>query len=297
MNTAKTRRFAHTQLALVLCAGLVALTGCSDDVANPMTSQEQVGNASVSISVSKVAATGISRVELVVSASDMDEIREELTFEDDEATGVVVVPAGLRRLFTLNGYGEAGTLLYSGAENADVIADSKVRVAIVMRPVSDDGTSVLGLSGAIPELSFIQIGFASSTNWDSDLEDDGLQIDLFFKDANDNLIFWEDAVVSAEVRIYVSTGVFSEVKKYQDPVFEKSDYLLRSYSEYELLRVGYDALLPSLSAEDFREAGDEVAVDLVVEVEIRMADGSSFAARDSAAPRIPPDVVSMYGLD
>ena len=53
----------------------------------PVISQEQVDNASVSIRVGKVTGTGISSVELVVSASDMDEIREELTFVDDEATG------------------------------------------------------------------------------------------------------------------------------------------------------------------------------------------------------------------
>lgn len=42
MNTVTTRRFTHTQLVLVLCAGLVALAGCSDNAANPVISQEQI---------------------------------------------------------------------------------------------------------------------------------------------------------------------------------------------------------------------------------------------------------------
>ena len=58
MNTVTTRRFTHTQLVLVLCAGLVALAGCSDNAANPVISQEQVDNASVSIRVGKVIGYG-----------------------------------------------------------------------------------------------------------------------------------------------------------------------------------------------------------------------------------------------
>jgi hypothetical protein len=242
-----------------------------------MTSQE-VGNASVSISVSKVAATGISRVELVVSASDMDEIREELSFEDDEATGVVVVPAGLSRLFTLNGYGETGVLLYSGSELANVVADSRVRVAIVMSPVSEEGTSVPGLSGTIEGLSFIRIRWALPTNWDSDLENDGLEIGLQFKDADENTIRWDTAIVSAEVRIWVATGASSENKKYQDPIFE-SDFLLSSSDDEP--RVEYAALLPNISRDDLRPHGtDRVATDLVIEVEITLADGAMFADRE-----------------
>jgi hypothetical protein len=292
MNTATTRRFTHTQLVLVLCAGLVALAGCSDNAANPVISREQIGNASVSIRVGKVAGTGISSVELVVSAADMDEIREELTFVDDEATGVVVVSAGLSRLFTLNGYGEAGTLLYSGSELANVVADSRVRVAIIMSPVSHEGTSVPRLSGTIEGFSYLTISPSIfSTNWDDDLEDDGLEFRLLFTETpgGDNIL-WGNAIVNAEILIYVSTGRFSYLKKYPYPVFQ-SDDILTSWSDR--IRVAYDDLLPNISRDDL----SDTALDMVIEVEISLADGSSFADRSGDSIAIPQDVLSMYHLD
>jgi hypothetical protein len=297
MYMATTRWFTHSQLwLLVLCAGLASFTGCSDQAANPMASQEQVGTASVRISVGKVTGTGIIRVELVVTASGMDEIREELTFTNEEATGVVVVPAGLGRLFTLNGYGVDGSILYSGSEAADVVADGRIRVSIVMSPASDDGGPLPGLSGTIAGLSFIEVGRASSTNWDSDLEDDGLQISLLFRDVDESLIRWDNAIVRAEVRVYVSTGGFSEIKKYPAPVYRKSDFILMSFSDDP--RVEYDALMPNISRDDLRvHSSGTVYVDLILEAEVTLADGSSFADRDWEIATIPPGVLSMYNLE
>ena len=118
-------------LLLLLCAGLVF---CSGDT--PTQPEVRSGKASVAISLGKVVATTLSRVEVVVTGSDMDEIRQDLTIDGNRATGTVRgIPAGSDRLFTLNGYASSGGLAYTGSATADVIAGEQVTVRITMRRV------------------------------------------------------------------------------------------------------------------------------------------------------------------
>lgn len=119
-------------LLLLLCAGLVFCSG--DTLTQPEVRDS--GRASVAIGLGKVVSATLSRVEVVITGSDMDEIRQDLTISGNRATGTVRgIPAGAGRLFTLNGYDSSGGLAYAGSATADVIAGEQVTVRITMRRV------------------------------------------------------------------------------------------------------------------------------------------------------------------
>lgn len=119
-------------LLLLLGAGLAFCSG--DTLTQPEVRDS--GKASVAISLGKVVATILSRVEVVIAGSDMQEIRQDLTIDGNRATGTVRgIPAGSDRLFTLNGYDSPGGLAYTGSATADVIAGEQVTVRITMRRV------------------------------------------------------------------------------------------------------------------------------------------------------------------
>jgi hypothetical protein len=65
----------------------------------------------------------------------MAELRQDLIMQDSTATGVISVPIGLNRRFTLNGYDAGDILLLTGFSNADVAGGGTIQVSIVMRPV------------------------------------------------------------------------------------------------------------------------------------------------------------------
>ena len=163
-------------------------------------------------------AADLARVEVVVTGDDMIKIRENLTIEGDTASGVIQVPVGEGRLFVLNGFDSAGILSYSGSDRADVVEGVTVRVEITMRPVGEDGTQIPGLSGAIVGLEFIEVGVVASSNWDRDIEDDGLLVGVFYRDVNNDFVYW-DAIVAGDTRIFIADDVLSETKKEPDPVF------------------------------------------------------------------------------
>ncbi len=120
-------------LLFLLCAGLVS---CSGDTLTQPGGVRDSGKASVAIRLGKVVATTLSRVEVVITCSDMAEIRQDLTIDGDRATGIVRdIPAGSDRLFTLNGYDSSGSLAYTGSATADVIAGEQVTIRITMRRV------------------------------------------------------------------------------------------------------------------------------------------------------------------
>ena len=95
-----------------------------------------VGEISVAIRLSKVVAASLFRAEIVITASDMADIRQDLPINGDTASGVVEdIPAGSSRLFTLNGYDSSGELIYSGSSTANIVAGELVVVRITMRKV------------------------------------------------------------------------------------------------------------------------------------------------------------------
>jgi hypothetical protein len=117
-------------LGIVLCVGATAC-GISE---TPVGGDS--ATASFTIMLSKTASSLITRVEVVVTGLDMAEIRHDLSAQGDVYTGIIVVPAGVGREFTLNGYDAAGTLTYSGTESADVIVAERIQVQITLRRVS-----------------------------------------------------------------------------------------------------------------------------------------------------------------
>jgi formylglycine-generating enzyme required for sulfatase activity len=89
-----------------------------------------------------MAIENVSRVEYVISASDIDTLRGELTIgADDVARGTVTgVKAGGDRLVTLNAYNAAGEKTYTGSSTTEVVAGETVTVRIVLRSlVSTEG--------------------------------------------------------------------------------------------------------------------------------------------------------------
>ena len=93
-------------LLLLLVWG--GFSSCGDSSTPVKVSEEspRAGDISFSIRLSKVA---VGRAEVVITASDMTEIRRDLTVSGDTITGTVQgIPAGNSRLFTLNGYDVVG---------------------------------------------------------------------------------------------------------------------------------------------------------------------------------------------
>ncbi len=127
---------AYLMYWVLVCALCVGVGACSDSaLIQPEASDS--GAASFVIS-SKVVAATLSRVEVVITGSNMDEIRQDLTIDEDTITGVVQnIPAGNELRFTLNGYDSSDNLVYSGSAMADVVAGEQVTVRITMKKQED----------------------------------------------------------------------------------------------------------------------------------------------------------------
>ena len=127
---------------LMLLAICVSLASCGETSTSVQPDSSESGEISVVIRLSKVAAASMSRAEVVITASDMAEIRQDLAISGDTVTGLVQdIPAGTNRLFALNGYDSSGSLIYSGSATTDVIAGQQVTVRITMRRVSSQAGS------------------------------------------------------------------------------------------------------------------------------------------------------------
>lgn len=100
-------------------------------------------SVSVAIPVGKVVAAILARAEVVVSAVDMEQIRQELVVSGDVITGTIRgIPAGTARTFTLNGYDRFGRLVYSGSQQTDILPGQMASVAITLRRVGTSAGSV-----------------------------------------------------------------------------------------------------------------------------------------------------------
>jgi len=100
----------------------------------------------------------------VITASDIEEIRQDLSISGELATGTVEdIPAGNNRLFTLNGYDAAGDLVYSGSSEVELPAGEVVPVQITMRRVDSSMLSSKEITidlpdGATMEMVWIEPG-------------------------------------------------------------------------------------------------------------------------------------------
>jgi hypothetical protein len=146
-----------TMYRLLLFSVYLILGACSDSSTPVGLNTDESGEISVTIKLSKKAAASLSRAEVVISAANMNEIRQNLTISGDTVTGTVrEIPAGSNRLFTLNGYDSSGNLLYSGSATANVIAGQEVTVRITIKPIS--------LSTGQPELRILPRTSANRMN-------------------------------------------------------------------------------------------------------------------------------------
>lgn len=132
-----------TRKSFGLLMFVVASLGCSED--GPVAVEREIvtESAALTVGVEKALAEGLARVELVVTGPGMAELQVDLQIDGDTAIGNVEVPVGPNRVFTLNGYGAEGTLLYTGSQEADVIAGERIRVPIVMTRFIEGQTEVV----------------------------------------------------------------------------------------------------------------------------------------------------------
>ena len=119
---------------LLSSAVFLTLASCSNTSRPTEPKTSESGRISVALKLSKAAAASMSRAEVVITATDMAEIRQNMTINGDTVSGEVRgIPAGNDRLFTVNGYDSSGNLIYSGGTRARVIAGQQVSVRITMR--------------------------------------------------------------------------------------------------------------------------------------------------------------------
>jgi len=99
---------------------------------------ENISSAEISgeIEAEDTPASILARAEVVVSASDMEKIRQDLTISENVATATVRdIPAGKARQFTLNGYDAAGDLVFRGFSQVDLPPGEVVSVRTTMARV------------------------------------------------------------------------------------------------------------------------------------------------------------------
>ena len=121
------------RLVVAVLLVMVASIGCSKEVPIAVENPDATP-ATLSVGVGKALIQGLTRVELVITGPGMEELRQDLQIDGENAVGTVEVPVGPDRVFTLNGYAADGTLLYTGSQEADIVSGEKVRVPIVMTP-------------------------------------------------------------------------------------------------------------------------------------------------------------------
>ena len=96
----------------------------------------------------------IVQVEAIVTAADMDTLRENLAiYGDTLATGTVDnIPVGKDRLFTLNAYKSGGIKSHTGSTIADALTDS-INISITLLPIVSTAT-IIGVFGQEYALEF-----------------------------------------------------------------------------------------------------------------------------------------------
>lgn len=124
---------SRTLAAIVLLFAIMAASSCSEKIASV---EEQRIDLEIWTSLEASGQTAqASRFMLAVTGPGiMEPIVVELTLSDGLLTGSIVVPAGPDRVFRIDAYDEAGTLMYSGQTVADVPSGSELRLDIELTP-------------------------------------------------------------------------------------------------------------------------------------------------------------------
>jgi hypothetical protein len=171
------------------------------------------------------------------------------------------------------------TLIEALLEGATPIVDDSGSFGTVAPPD--------GLFGSVPGLDFIRIDVHNSKNWDADIDDDGVELEIVYKDNEQSStvkMVWTGARVAARIQMWTADGILSEEKK-TDTAFFDQFYILGSSEDK--IQIPFETYEPLIDDVDTRERlGDRVA-DVVVEGTLVLADGSAFAARTATALTLP----------
>ena len=131
-------------ISIFVAVTAVVVIGCSEHSFPPEievsantvdTLPQEMGSFKIAVPMPKIVATNVARVEYVITASDMSDLKGSLAIgNDDVARGTARnVPTGNDRLVTLNAYNTEEVMSYSGSATTDVVAGETVSVNIVMR--------------------------------------------------------------------------------------------------------------------------------------------------------------------
>lgn len=133
-------------LGLTIISLLIIATSCNTQTTEGPSDDEAPPTASMNIALEKTTKGSqlIESAEIVISAADMDTIRQALEVSDTLITGKVEdIPAGENRLFELFSYKDDGELIYYGKETAEVIAWDTIKLVIILYPVNHNGDVII----------------------------------------------------------------------------------------------------------------------------------------------------------
>lgn len=154
------RRFRiNVVLATALAASLAAY-GCGTDATAPDPDDEpQYGSARFNISIPQRLAAAIERMQVLVTAADIDTLRTDLTMTGDSSAHGIVdpIPVGTNRKVTVNAYDETPMLTHTGsADGLTVAAGDTLQVQITLSAVTGAIEVTVGFGSSTPALYLVE---------------------------------------------------------------------------------------------------------------------------------------------
>jgi len=105
---------------------------------------DEVANISLAFAVPPEIQSLVSSAKAVVSAVDMDTIRQTLTVTPTSVSGTIAdIPSGLNRKFEIFVYDSNGDLTYQGEASTKVEANQTIILNITLIPVNHTGTVII----------------------------------------------------------------------------------------------------------------------------------------------------------
>ena len=265
----------HSWLLIFFVALIGFTISCGDNTQNSISSKSDYEETSIALKLTASLASQLSSVEVVVTGIDMTPIRQDLELTGEVASGILQVPVGSDRLFTLNGYDETGELIYRGQGWSDVRKGEETIVELAMFPVDATGHSEW-LDGTIQGLTYVTF-FSSGRNWDSDAEDDGIKVSISYYTSDDEWISWEDATVGVVYRVFIASEYGSPAQKYDEPLIEYAGYLS---SNDDFIRVPFEEFGTYSLDDTYNTVSGDVAIPAIEELTITMSNGARYNARE-----------------
>lgn len=142
---------------LMLFVGLAAIFfKCSlKDVTRPDSLTIQDKTLSISISLPPGSSDSLSKAEVIISATDMDSIRQPLTIEKTLVHGTAAkIPLGYHRHIEIQVFNASNLMVYYGDTYADILSEKTVDISITLYYISGS----VNITGIISEANqeFVQ---------------------------------------------------------------------------------------------------------------------------------------------